>query len=59
MPDSKEASVNAPLLEVTDLAISFSHPRPAVRSVSVTVDEGEVVALGGESGSGNSLPARA
>ncbi|MFC6341903.1 ATP-binding cassette domain-containing protein, partial [Nocardioides hankookensis] len=51
--------MNTPLLEVTDLAISFSHPRPAVRSVSVTVDEGEVVALVGESGSGKSLTARA
>ncbi|KQW47089.1 glutathione ABC transporter ATP-binding protein [Nocardioides sp. Root1257] len=51
--------MTTPLLEVTDLAISFSHPRPAVRSVSVTVDEGEVVALVGESGSGKSMTARA
>ncbi|WP_252275004.1 ABC transporter ATP-binding protein [Nocardioides sp. LMS-CY] len=48
-----------PVLEVRDLAISFAHPRPAVRSVSVTVDEGEVVALVGESGSGKSMTARA
>ncbi|MFC7496824.1 MULTISPECIES: ABC transporter ATP-binding protein [unclassified Nocardioides] len=51
--------MSTPLLEVDDLAISFSHPRPAVRSVSVTVDEGEVVALVGESGSGKSMTARA
>ncbi|MBZ5739129.1 dipeptide ABC transporter ATP-binding protein [Nocardioides mangrovi] len=51
--------MSTPLLEVTDLAISFSHPRPAVRSVSVTVDRGEVVALVGESGSGKSMTARA
>jgi peptide/nickel transport system ATP-binding protein len=57
--DSKEPAVTEPLLEVTDLGISFSHPRPAVRSVSVTVEEGEVVALVGESGSGKSMTARA
>ena len=57
--ESKEPSVAQPLLEVTDLGISFSHPRPAVRSVSVTVEEGEVVALVGESGSGKSMTARA
>lgn len=51
--------MSAPLLEVRDLAISFSHPRPAVRSVSVSVDRGEVVALVGESGSGKSMTARA
>nr|WP_157345552.1 ABC transporter ATP-binding protein [Nocardioides sp. MAH-18] len=54
-----EVSVSTPVLEVRDLAISFSHPRPAVRSVSVTVDQGEVVALVGESGSGKSMTARA
>jgi peptide/nickel transport system ATP-binding protein len=55
----KGTDVTGPLLEVTDLGISFSHPRPAVRSVSVTVEEGEVVALVGESGSGKSMTARA
>ncbi len=51
--------VTAPVLEVTDLAISFSQPRPAVNSISVRVDQGEVVALVGESGSGKSMTARA
>jgi peptide/nickel transport system ATP-binding protein len=55
----QETPMSQPLLEIRDLAISFSHPRPAVRSVSVTVDEGEVVALVGESGSGKSMTARA
>jgi peptide/nickel transport system ATP-binding protein len=55
----EETQVSTPLLEVRDLAISFSHPRPAVRSVSVTVEGGEVVALVGESGSGKSMTARA
>ena len=31
---------SAPVLEVTDLAISFSQPRPAVNSISVRVDAG-------------------
>lgn len=51
--------MTAPVLEVTDLAISFSHPRPAVVSVSITLGEAEVLALVGESGSGKSMTARA
>jgi peptide/nickel transport system ATP-binding protein len=51
--------VPEPLLEIEDLAISFSHPRPAVNSVSVSVGAAEVVALVGESGSGKSMTARA
>ncbi len=47
------------VLEVTDLAIDFAQPRPAVNSISVHVDRGEVVALVGESGSGKSMTARA
>ncbi len=55
----QESAVTTPVLEVRDLAISFSHPRPAVVSISVTVAEGEVLALVGESGSGKSMTARA
>jgi peptide/nickel transport system ATP-binding protein len=60
VPDSKGTHVNdAPLLEVEDLPIRFSQPRPAVSSISVTVGQAEVVALVGESGSGKSMTARA
>ncbi|WP_245565409.1 dipeptide ABC transporter ATP-binding protein [Nocardioides insulae] len=48
-----------PVLDIDHLAISFAHPRPAVREVSVTVHRGEIVALVGESGSGKSMTARA
>lgn len=52
------ARSSQPVLEVTDLAISFAHPRPAVNRISVHVDPGEIVALVGESGSGKSMTAR-
>ncbi|TYL55534.1 ABC transporter ATP-binding protein [Nocardioides sp. BGMRC 2183] len=51
--------VAEPLLRIEHLAISFSHPRPAVVDVSVTVRRGEILALVGESGSGKSMTARA
>nr|WP_235736517.1 ABC transporter ATP-binding protein [Nocardioides alcanivorans] len=51
--------MTTPLLEITELAIDFAQPRPAVRRVDLTVHRGEVVALVGESGSGKSMTARA
>ncbi|KRF12359.1 glutathione ABC transporter ATP-binding protein [Nocardioides sp. Soil797] len=47
------------LLQVDHLAISFAHPRPAVNDISLSIVEGEVLALVGESGSGKSMTARA
>ncbi|MGA8115815.1 MAG: ABC transporter ATP-binding protein [Actinocatenispora sp.] len=49
-----------PLLEITGLRVTFSTedgPVPAVKDVSLTLDEGEIVALCGESGSGKSVTA--
>ncbi len=51
--------VPPPVLHIEHLAISFSHPRPAVEDVTVTLRRGEVLALVGESGSGKSMTARA
>jgi peptide/nickel transport system ATP-binding protein len=48
-----------PLLQVEDLRITFSHPRPAVNGISLQVGRGEILALVGESGSGKSMTARA
>ncbi|PUA80663.1 dipeptide ABC transporter ATP-binding protein [Nocardioides currus] len=51
--------MSSPLLSIEHLAISFSHPRPAVNDISVSIGAGEIVALVGESGSGKSMTARA
>lgn len=52
--------MNAPLLQVTDLAVRFDTEDgqvQAVRDVSVTLRAGEILALCGESGSGKSVTA--
>ncbi|WP_228783165.1 ABC transporter ATP-binding protein [Nocardia cyriacigeorgica] len=53
-----EKSSTAPLLEVTDLRVSFPSEEgrvDAVRGVSYTVNDREVLAIVGESGSGKSV----
>jgi peptide/nickel transport system ATP-binding protein len=50
--------IAAPLLEVENLAVSFG-PVAAVRGISLTVGEGEILGLVGESGSGKSITCRA
>ncbi len=55
---SVEAQSAQPLLEVRDLRVTFGEgefERVAVRGVSLTIREGETVALVGESGCGKSL----
>ncbi|MHC6175958.1 dipeptide ABC transporter ATP-binding protein [Glutamicibacter sp. X7] len=55
-----EVSAPKPLLEIKDLAITFSTPEgpvSAVRNANLTVMPGETVAIVGESGSGKSTTA--
>jgi peptide/nickel transport system ATP-binding protein len=54
------APARAPLLEVRDLAVSFTGPEGVARAVDgidLTVEEGETVGLVGESGCGKSVTA--
>ncbi|MER7454905.1 ABC transporter ATP-binding protein [Nocardia beijingensis] len=53
-----ETTSTAPLLEITDLRVSFPSEEgriDAVRGVTYTVSDGEVLAIVGESGSGKSV----
>ncbi|KQY57156.1 dipeptide ABC transporter ATP-binding protein [Nocardioides sp. Root140] len=56
---STEETGTRDVLTIEGLAISFAQPRPAVNDISVSIRQGEVLALVGESGSGKSMTARA
>lgn len=45
------------LLEISDLTIAFDQAPPVVESLSLSISEGETLALVGESGSGKSISA--
>ena len=57
-PTPNAAGTDTPLLEVADLSVTFASeagPVTAVRSLSYTVERGEVLGIVGESGSGKSV----
>ena len=51
---SPDGNVDPPLLEVTDLAVTFGGEVEALRAVSFSLQRGESLAVVGESGSGKS-----
>ncbi|NKY28266.1 ABC transporter ATP-binding protein [Nocardia gamkensis] len=56
--ETEKTASTAPLLEITDLRVSFPSEEgriDAVRGVTYTVSDGEVLAIVGESGSGKSV----
>jgi peptide/nickel transport system permease protein len=62
LPDSQNEGTGSdgsasgtPLLEISDLHVSFAAGREAVAGISLTCHEGEIVGLVGESGSGKSV----
>ena len=53
--------MSEPVLELKDLAVSFRTPKgevEAVRGVDLTVNEGEILCLVGESGCGKTVLCR-
>lgn len=56
-PKDMSASSAPGLLSVENLTVDFGPGQDVLRSVSLTVDRGEIVALVGESGSGKTLTA--
>ena len=63
-PDARQVDVNKPLLEVRNLAVSFSNPSSptsprvqAVAGVNMTIYPRQTLAVVGESGCGKSVTA--
>ena len=50
---------SAPLLQITDLNVTFDQNAPALQGINLTLQRGETLALVGESGSGKSVTALA
>lgn len=57
MPLIRERADMTQLLEISDLTIAFDQAAPVVNSLSLSISEGETLALVGESGSGKSISA--